>query len=127
MKMHKAAHLNAILKLLKTKGVVCIADEVMTGFGKTGPYFASHAVATKPDIMCLSKALTAGLLPMGLTTCSQEIYDAFYDDDLAKGFFHGHTYSANPLACAAAIAGIELLTSDKIQQSICHIAAASGF
>ena len=122
MKMHEANYLNAVLKLLKNHGVVCIADEVMTGFGKTGPYFASHAVVTKPDIMCLSKALTAGLLPMGLTTCTQEVYDAFLSDDMTKGFFHGHTYSANPLACAAALAGIELLTSDETQEKICEIA-----
>jgi adenosylmethionine-8-amino-7-oxononanoate aminotransferase len=68
--------------------------------------------------MCLSKALTAGLIPMGITTCNQKVYDAFYDDAITKGFFHGHTYSANPLCCAAAIAGIELLTSAAIQKQI---------
>ena len=118
MKMHKACCLNHILTLLKHHGVVTIADEVMTGFGKTGTYFASDQVPTKPDIMCLSKALTAGLLPMGITSCTQEIYDAFYDDDMAKGFFHGHTYSANPLACRAALAGIDLLKSEEIQNKL---------
>jgi len=122
MKMHSPEHLDMVLHLLKKHGVICIADEVMTGFGKTGPYFASELVETKPDILCLSKALTAGLLPMGLTTCTQEVFDAFYSDELSHGFFHGHTYSANPLACTAALAGIELLVSDAIQEQICKIA-----
>ena len=122
MKMYGAPHLEAILSLLKHHEVVCIADEVMTGFGKTGTYFASDRISTPPDVMCLSKALTAGLLPMGITSCSAAIYDAFYSDELAKGFFHGHTYSANPLACTAALAGIELLTSSGIQANISEIA-----
>ncbi|TDN95531.1 adenosylmethionine-8-amino-7-oxononanoate aminotransferase [Salegentibacter sp. 24] len=118
MKMHNAEGLNEILNICQKNDIICVADEVMTGFGKTGKYFASDYLATKPDIICLSKALTAGLLPMGLTTCSQKIYDAFYDDKISKGLFHGHTYSANPPACAAAIAGIELLVSEEIQQNI---------
>lgn len=118
MKIHEAEHLNAVLTLVKQYGVICIADEVMTGFGKTGEHFASDFVTTLPDIICLSKALTAGLLPMGVTTCTRKIYDAFYSEELAKGFFHGHTYSANPLACTAALAGIELLTSSEIQENI---------
>ena len=118
MKMHDAAGLNEILKVCKENDIVCVADEVMTGFGKTGKYFASDYMETTPDVMCLSKALTAGLLPMGLTTCSQRIYDAFYADDISKGLFHGHTYSANPPACTAAIAGIELLVSEEIQGQI---------
>ncbi|UJH66123.1 adenosylmethionine--8-amino-7-oxononanoate transaminase [Allomuricauda sp. SCSIO 65647] len=121
MKMHDAHGLDQILALLKKYGVLLIADEVMTGFGKTGTYFASDQIETKPDIICLSKALTAGLVPMGLTTCTQEVYDAFLDDDIAKGFFHGHTYSANPLACTVALAGIELLRSEKIQRNITNI------
>ncbi len=118
MKMHDPEGLNEILKICKENEIICVADEVMTGFGKTGRYFASDYVVTKPDVVCLSKALTAGLLPMGLTTCSQKVYDAFYSEDISKGLFHGHTYSANPLACAAALAGIELLVSDEIQQKI---------
>jgi adenosylmethionine-8-amino-7-oxononanoate aminotransferase len=118
MKMHNAEGLNEILNICQKNDIICVADEVMTGFGKTGKYFASDYLETKPDIICLSKALTAGLLPMGLTTCSQKIYDAFYDNKISKGLFHGHTYSANPPACAAAIAGIELLVSEEIQQNI---------
>lgn len=121
IKMHDAAGLNQILALLKAHGVLLIADEVMTGFGKTGKTFASDYVETKPDIICLSKALTAGLVPMGLTSCTQAVYQAFYSDDKAKGFFHAHTYTANPLACAAALAGLTLLQTDEIQQNLHHI------
>ena len=118
MRMYSQDALESILKICKDQKILTIADEVMTGFGKTGKNFASDHLETKPDIICLSKALTAGLLPMGLTTCTNEIYQAFLSEDVSKGFFHGHTYSANPLACVAAIAGIELLTSDEIQKNI---------
>lgn len=115
MKMHSKEGLNEIIKFCKSQDIVTVADEVMTGFGKTGTFFASDQMETKPDIMCLSKSLTGGLLPMALTTCSQKIYDAFYSSDIKKGLFHGHTYSANPLACTAALAAIELLQSEEMQ------------
>jgi len=127
MKMHDADGLNKILTLLQKHDVLTIADEVMTGFGKTGTNFASDQIETKPDIICLSKALTAGLMPMAITSCSIEVYDAFYSDDLAKGLFHGHTYTANPLACTAALAGIELLQSKEIQTSIERIIKSHEF
>lgn len=123
MKMHEAAHLDLLLQKVQEHGVLCIADEVMTGFGKTGRYFASDWTDYKPDLMCLSKALTCGLVPMGLTLASDKVYDAFYDQKLVKGFFHGHTYSANPVACNAAIAGIRLLKSKEIQSGISFIRA----
>ena len=123
MHMHDADGLNEILKFCKEFDVITVADEVMTGFGKTGKYFASDHLETKPDIMCLSKALTAGVMPMAITSCSQNIYDAFYSDEISKGLFHGHTYSANPIACTAALAGIELLTSKDIQANIQRIIA----
>ena len=118
MKMHHAEGLSILLRRLREAGVLLIADEVMTGFGKTGSCFASEQVDEKPDIICLSKALTAGLLPMGITSCTQEIYDAFYSDDIAKGFFHGHTYTANPLSCTAALAALELYRQPGIQDGI---------
>ena len=121
MKMYKAEHLNPVLEKCKKLGIITVADEVMTGFGKTGSFFASDHISVKPDVMCLSKALTAGLVPMGITTCTQKIYDAFYDDDISKGLFHAHTYSANPIACATAIAAIDLLTSEEIQNNIKQI------
>lgn len=121
MKMHRAIELDQVLALLKEHGVLTIADEVMTGFGKTGEHFATDHVPTKPDIICLSKALTAGLVPMGLTTCTKEVYTAFYSDEMAKGLFHGHTYTANPLACTAALSALELLLSEEIQDNIKNI------
>ncbi len=121
MKMHNADGLGQILSLLKTHNVLTIADEVMTGFGKTGRYFASDHIAVKPDIICLSKALTAGLVPMGLTTCTEKVYEAFYSDEIAKGLFHGHTYTANPLACTTALAALELLQTEEIQNNIQNI------
>lgn len=122
MTIHDSGGLNTILEFCKSHDILTIADEVMTGFGKTGAYFASDYLETKPDIICLSKALTAGLLPMAITSCTQNIYDGFLSNDISKGFFHCHTYSANPVACAAAIAGIELLTSGDIQNNIKWIA-----
>lgn len=121
MKMHNADGLDKILALLKEHGVLLIADEVMTGFGKTGKFFASDYLETKPDIMCLSKALTAGLVPMGLTTCTKEVFMAFYSNDMAKGLFHGHTYTANPLACTAALAALKLLQTEEIRTGIRNI------
>lgn len=124
MQMHKAEHINEILKIAQQHNVVTIADEVMTGFGKTGKNFASEYIATKPDIICLSKALSAGMVPMAITSCSDKIYNAFYSNDIKKGFFHGHTYSGNPVACSAAMAGIDLLLSDEIQANLKRIEAS---
>ena len=124
MHMFEAGYLNQILKLCKKNHIITIADEVMTGFGKTGKTFASDYIETKPDIISMSKALTAGFVPMAVTSCTQEVYDAFLDDSVGKAFFHAHTYSANPIACAAAIAAIELLQSREIQNNIQRIMAS---
>ncbi|NQY27949.1 MAG: adenosylmethionine--8-amino-7-oxononanoate transaminase [Flavobacteriaceae bacterium] len=121
MKIHDVIGLGEILKFCKENAILTIADEVMTGFGKTGKHFASDYIETKPDIICLSKALTAGLMPMAITSCTQNIYDAFLSNDISKGMFHCHTYCANPLACTAALASIELLQTAKIQGNIQEI------
>jgi adenosylmethionine-8-amino-7-oxononanoate aminotransferase len=121
MQLNDNEALCQVIKKLQQNGCIAIADEVMTGFGKTGTNFASDQLGAKPDIMCLSKALTGGIMPMAITSCSQQVYDAFYDDDLAKGLFHGHTYSGNPLGCAVAAAAIDLLTSNELQEQIKHI------
>ncbi|EIJ38633.1 adenosylmethionine--8-amino-7-oxononanoate transaminase [Galbibacter orientalis] len=118
MKMHDAEGLELLIKECKNSEVITIADEVMTGFGKTGKNFASLHLETYPDIICMSKALTAGMVPMAITSCTEEVYQAFYSDDIGKGLFHGHTYSANPIACAAALAGIELLQTEEMQANI---------
>lgn len=124
MKTHDAAGLDKILARLRETGALLIADEVMTGFGKTGTNFASAQLETQPDLICLSKALTAGLLPMGITSCSAQVYNAFLSDSVEKGFFHGHTYTANPLACTAALAALELLETAEMQSNISRIAGA---
>lgn len=110
MLMYKAEHLDVLLTIAKKHQVLCIADEVMTGFGRTGKIFASHYLSNKPDIFCLSKGITGGFLPLGVTTCSQEIYDAYLSEDKLKTFFHGHSYTGNPIACAAANASMDLLS-----------------
>lgn len=109
MLMYEAQYLEALIKLAQANDVINIADEVMTGFGRTGRKFASNYLHHQPDIMCLSKGITGGFMPLGITTCTQPIYDAFLSDDKLKTFFHGHSYTGNPLACAAANAACELL------------------
>jgi len=109
MKMYEATHLNELIKSCKRAEIVCIADEVMTGFYRTGKMFASEYVDEKPDIICLSKGITGGMLALGATACTQEIFDAFLSEDRMKTFFHGHSYTANPLTCAVANASLDLL------------------
>lgn len=124
MKLYNIEGLNEILRFFKKQHILTIADEVMTGFGKTGSNFASDFLTIKPDIICLSKALTGGLVPLAITSCTEEIYTAFLSNTMAKGFFHCHTYSGNPIACSAAIAAIELLQTQEIQDNIARISAS---
>ena len=124
MLMHEAVHLDELIGMAQKRDVICIADEVMTGFGRTGNLFVSSILQNKPDIICLSKGITGGFLPLGLTVASQKIYDAFYDEDKMKTFFHGHSYTANPLACAASIASLDILLSDECQYSIQRICSS---
>lgn len=121
MKIHDGQGLNEIIKFCKDNHILTIADEVMTGFGKTGSNFASDFIDTKPDIICLSKALTGGLVPLAITSCTEKIYEAFLSNEMSKGFFHCHTYSANPIACEAANAAIDLLQTNDIQTRIKEI------
>lgn len=118
MVMYAPEVLNQLLAICKQNNVFTIADEVMTGFGKTGKTFASDYLAQKPDMMCLSKALTGGTIPMAITTFTQELFDGFYDEDTNKALFHGHTFTANPTGCAAALASIQLLQTDAMQRNI---------
>ena len=124
MKIHDTKGLNEILNFCKTNDILTIADEVMTGFGKTGRNFASDFIETKPDIICLSKALTGGLVPLAITSCTEKIYAAFLSNEMAKGFFHCHTYSGNPIACSAANAAIALLQTHEIQKNIKEISTS---
>lgn len=122
MKFHSAEGLDALINCCRQHDVLCIADEIMTGFGKTGQYFASDYLTKKPDIFCLSKALTAGMFPLSITSTTEAVYSAFLSDKVSKGFFHAHTFSAHPIGCAAAIAAIDLLTSKEVGQKISAIA-----
>src|SRR3974390_1934492 len=105
--------LAAVRTLCISHGTLVIADEVLTGFGRTGKMFACEHADVHPDIICLSKALTAGYLPMGPPPPSQKIFDAFLSEDRSKTFFHGHSYTANPLACAVALASLDLFTQER--------------
>lgn len=110
MHMYDGYLLNEVLNTCKLLHIICIADEVMTGFGRTGKFFASDYLHKKPDIICLSKGLTGGTMALGVTACTFEIYEAFNSDNKLKTFFHGHSFTANPLACRAALASLHLLT-----------------
>ena len=121
MVMYEAQSLDKLMKFCQENNVLTIADEVMTGFGKTGKTFATDYLIEKPDMMCLSKALTGGTIPMAITTFTQEIFDAFYDDDINKALFHGHTFTANPTGCAAALASLALLQTKEMQQNIVRV------
>jgi len=91
-----------------------IFDEVMTGFGRTGKWFASNRAQVEPDIICLSKGLTGGFLPLSVTVCNETIYEAFNSSNPVKTFWHGHSYTANPLGCAAALASMQLLEKNEM-------------
>lgn len=121
MVMYEAAELDKLMALCKKHQVFTIADEVMTGFGKTGKNFACDYLTQQPDMMCLSKALTGGTIPMAITTFTQQLFDGFYDDDVNKALFHGHTFTANPTGCAAALASMQLLESDEMRNNIQRI------
>ncbi|MFD1550922.1 adenosylmethionine--8-amino-7-oxononanoate transaminase [Putridiphycobacter roseus] len=123
MKMYDKNWLNELIGIAKQNAVLTIADEVMTGFYRLGTLFAIDQVENKPDIICFSKGITGGVLPVGLTVTSNEIHDVFLSDKFARGFLHGHSFTGNPIICAAIAASLDLLalpeTKDKIA-SICN-------
>lgn len=110
--------LAGVQRLCDRYGTLMIADEVLTGFGRTGRMFACEHAAVRPDIICLSKALTAGYLPLAVTATTEAIYEAFLSDDRRKAFFHGHSYTANPLGCAVALASLELFRTEGVLERI---------
>lgn len=121
MRMYAPDWLDRAIEVAQKNEVICIADEVFTGFGRTGKLFAADYLTFKPDIICLSKGITGGFLPLGVTTCTEKIQAAYRHEDLMKTFFHGHSYTANPLACAAANASLDLLLSADCQENIQRI------
>ena len=124
MRMYSPEILDKMIALCHKYGVLCIADEVMTGFGRTGTTFAVNQLKNQPDLMCMSKGLTGGTLPMSITTCSQEIYDAFLSNDLTKAFLHGHSFTGNPVGCAVSLASLDLLEKQECKDNIQQIISA---
>jgi adenosylmethionine-8-amino-7-oxononanoate aminotransferase len=125
MRIYSPELLNDLIEYAKNSEIICIADEVFTGFGRTGKLLASDHLTAKPDLIALSKGLTGGTLPLGVTAVSSKIIAAFLSDDFSKTFFHGHSYTANPIACAAANASFGLLMQSECQENIqkistCH-------
>ncbi len=119
MKICRPSFLNEVMKIAKKYDIIVIFDEVMTGFGRTGKMFAMHHLDFAPDIICMSKGLSGGTLPIGATICNDKIYDAFVTQDPDKIFMHGHSYMANPICCSASIASLELFEKE---DTIAHIA-----
>jgi adenosylmethionine-8-amino-7-oxononanoate aminotransferase len=109
MRMHGEDFVRAVRQQCSARGLPMMADEVMTGFGRTGALFACDRAGVSPDLLCVSKGLTGGTLPLAATLATDAIYDAFLSENRAHTFFHGHTFTGNPIACSAALASLELL------------------
>jgi adenosylmethionine-8-amino-7-oxononanoate aminotransferase len=112
MRMCRPHFVRAVAEHVRKAGALLILDEVMTGFGRTGPLFACEQAGVVPDLICLSKGLTGGFLPMGATVARDGFCQAFIGQTLDRAFLHGHSYTANPLGCAAGLASLDLLTDD---------------
>ncbi len=113
MRMYSAEFLDKLVRIFKNAQAKIIFDEIMTGWGRTGEMFAMNYCAELPDITCLSKGLTGGVLPLGLTIATNEIYNAFLSEDKLKALLHGHSYTGNPLACAVACASLDIFAQEE--------------
>lgn len=116
MQLYSPQLLNSLLKLCREASVITIADEAVTGFGRVGPLFASELLEEKPDIITLAKGITGGVLPLGVTACTNAVYAPFHGVMREQSLFHSHSYCGNPLACASALASIELLLKPECAQ-----------
>lgn len=121
MHMCRPQFLRELEKLIRAHGILIIYDEVLTSLGRCGDYFACHKAGTSPDIICVSKGLTGGFLPCAMTLCQEKIYAAFLGDSIASALIHGHTFTANPIACAAGLASMKLLEQTETQKQIALI------
>jgi len=121
MIVHPAEFLQRVRQMCAEFGVLLIADEVLTGFGRCGRMFACEIAGVVPDLMCLSKGLTGGVLPMAATVCTGEIHDAFLADDSSRTFYHGHSYTGNPIAAAASVASLKIFESEPVFERISAI------
>jgi adenosylmethionine-8-amino-7-oxononanoate aminotransferase len=124
MRMWRAETLRDIAERCTRHGVLLVADEVMTGFGRTGPLFACERAGVSPDVLCLSKGITGGFLPLGATLVREPLFQGFLSADRRRTLFHGHSYTANPIACAAALASLALLEGDACAAARARIEAA---
>ncbi len=122
MRMYSPAVLAALRQICTAHGVLFIADEVMTGWGRTGSRFACEQASVSPDIACYSKGLTGGSLPLAVTLCRHEIFMAHYASDRRRTFFHSSSFTANPIACAAALANLEIWESEPVLARIAALA-----
>jgi adenosylmethionine---8-amino-7-oxononanoate aminotransferase len=118
MIVHPVEFLERIRRLCTNYEVLLIADEVLTGFGRCGRMFACQLASVVPDLMCLSKGLTGGTLPMGATACTGAVHEAFVSSDRTRTFFHGHSYTGNPLAAAAAVASLGVFENEPVFESV---------
>lgn len=118
MRMHSPSFLSKTRKVCDKYGVHLILDEIAVGFGRTGSFFAHEQAGITPDIMCLSKGITGGYMPLSVVMCKEEIYDAFYTNDVEKAFLHSHSYSGNALGCAAANAVMDIFENEKIIENL---------
>lgn len=127
MNMCRPSFTEAVFRKCKKAGVLTIADEIMTGFGRTGTLLACDQLnGIYPDFICLSKGITGGFLPLAVTLCRNSIYEAFLDATYAKALTHGHSYTANPLACAAALAGLEIFEKEQTLDKISALSLAQS-
>jgi adenosylmethionine---8-amino-7-oxononanoate aminotransferase len=114
MRMHHPVYLRRVRELCDVHGILLIADEIAVGFGRTGTLFACEQAGVQPDLLCLSKGLTGGFLPLAAVLATQAIYDGFLDASRERAFLHSHSYTGNPLACAAALASLAIFESDGV-------------
>lgn len=124
MQVYTPEVLDKMISMCKDKGIIIIADEVMTGFGRTGSMFAMDQCKEKPDLIALSKGITGGFLPMGVTVCTDQMHQSFWsegEEGKMKTFLHGHSYTANPLACAAACASLDLIEKSETWENVNRI------
>lgn len=121
MLMYSPAGMKRLIEICRSEDLIIITDEVMTGFGRTGKRFAMEYLQIQPDIICLSKGLTGGTMALGVTSCNQKIYDGFLSTDKLKTFLHGHSFTANPIACTAALASLDLFLEPSCRQNIDRI------
>lgn len=123
MRMYSPDFLNTLMSIARENDVLIIFDEVMTGFGRTGKMFSMDYCNSQPDIITLSKGLTAGVMALGLTVTTNKIYNAFWSDDKMKALLHGHSFTANPIACAVACANLDLFEKKETWENIDKIVA----